>query len=52
MRSRCSQGVEMPFKQGIQLYGPKGEIVRVEGLFNGGAMVAAICTSVFEKVKH
>ena len=48
----CTQGVEVPFKQGIQLYGPKGEVVRVEGLFDGGAMVAAMCTSVFEKVKH
>ena len=48
----CNQGAEVPFKQGIQLYGPKGEIVRVEGLFDGGAMVAAMCTSVFEKVKH
>ena len=51
-RTMCNQGVEMPFKQGIQLYGPKGEKVRVEGLFDGGAMVAAMCTSVFEKVKH
>jgi len=51
-QNMCTQGVEVPFKQGIQLYGPKGEIVRVEGLFDGGAMVAAMCTSVFEKVKH
>ena len=23
----CTQGVGVPFKQGIQLYGPKGEVV-------------------------
>jgi len=51
-RSMCNQGVEVPFKQGIQLHSLKGEVVWVEGLFDGGAMVAAMCTSVFERVKH
>lgn len=36
----------------ITLEGPKGEAVRVRALFDDGAMVAAMCTSVFNKVKH
>ena len=51
-RKMCSEGTEIPFKQGIQLHGPKGEIVRVEALFDGGAMVAAMCSTVFRKIKH
>ena len=38
---------EVPFKQLLQLKGPQGEIVRVSALFDGGAMVGAMCTSVF-----
>ena len=38
---------EVPFKQLLQLKGPRGEIVHVSALFNGGAMVGAMCTSVF-----
>jgi hypothetical protein len=48
----CNRGIEIPFKQGIQLHGPKGEVVQVEALFDGGAMVAAMCSTVFEMVKH
>jgi hypothetical protein len=36
----------------LNLLGPQGEIVRVEALFDGCAMVSAMCTTVFEKVKH
>ena len=35
------------FKQLLQLKGPQGEIVCISALFNGGAMVGAMCTSVF-----
>ena len=35
------------FKQLLQLKGPQGEIVCVSALFDGGAMVGAMCTSVF-----
>ena len=43
---------EVPFKQLLQLKGPHGEIVRVSALFDGGAMVGAMCTSVFRAIKH
>ena len=43
---------EVPFIHGIQILGPKGEIIRVRALFDGGAMVAAMCTSIFYKVQH
>ena len=36
----------------IWLHRPQGEVVRVNVLFDGGAMVGAMCSSVFDKVKH
>ncbi|KAH7919477.1 hypothetical protein BV22DRAFT_987923, partial [Leucogyrophana mollusca] len=41
-----------PFLQCIELAGPKGEVVRVKALFDDGAMVGAMCSTVFHKVKH
>ena len=52
MREMCDIGMEVPFKHTLQLKGPQGEIVRVSALFDSTAMVAAMCQSVFEKVKH
>ena len=52
MREMCNVGMEVPFKHTLQLKGPQGEIVRVSALFDSTAMVAAMCQSVFEKVKH
>jgi len=49
------QHVEMeavPFLHQVLLEGPKGEIVRVRALFDDGAMVGAMCTLIFNKVKH
>ena len=43
---------EVPFMHWVWLHGPQGEVVRVNALFDGGAMVGAMCASVFEKVKH
>ena len=43
---------EVPFIHNIEILGPKGEINRVRALFDGGAMVGAMCASVFHKVKH
>jgi hypothetical protein len=43
---------EVPFKQELQLNGPQGETVRVSALFDGGAMVRAMCSSVFWMIKH
>jgi transposase InsO family protein len=51
-REMCNTGVEVPFQHTLLLLGPQGEIVRVAALFDGCAMVAAMCISVFEKVKH
>jgi hypothetical protein len=42
----------VPFLHQVSLEGPKGEIVRVRALFDDGAMVGAMCTSIFNKVKH
>jgi len=43
---------EAPFMHWLLLHGPQGEKVRVEALFDGGAMVGAMCTSFFKKVQH
>jgi len=42
----------IPFIHNINLEGPKGEIVRVRGLFDDGALVNAMCLTVFDKVKE
>ncbi|KAF8230723.1 hypothetical protein L208DRAFT_1280521, partial [Tricholoma matsutake] len=41
-----------PFMHNVKLWGPKGEIVQVWGMFDEGAMVAAMCSRVFSKGKH
>lgn len=41
-----------PFLQNISLAGPNGENNRVKALFDEGAMVSAMCTSVFNHIKH
>ena len=51
-RTMCNLGIEVPFQHILHLLSPKGEIVRVAALFDGCAMVSAMCTTVFEKVKH
>ena len=52
-RNICSSGkTEIPFAHQIKIHGPQGEIVRLSALFDGAAMVAAMCTSLFTKVKH
>ncbi|KAG1734563.1 hypothetical protein EDD22DRAFT_787862, partial [Suillus occidentalis] len=42
----------VPFIHHITLKGPKGEVVRIRALFDDGAMVAAMCSSIFHKIKH
>ncbi|KAG2743095.1 hypothetical protein P692DRAFT_20700954, partial [Suillus brevipes Sb2] len=42
----------VPFTHSVSLEGPQGETVRVRGLFDDGAMISAMCTSIYEKVKH
>ena len=51
-RPMCNMGIEVPFQHTLQLLGPQGEVVRVSALFDGCAMASAMCTTVFEKVKH
>jgi len=43
---------EVLFTHWLWLHGPKGEVVRVNALFDGGAMVGAMCSSIFKMVKH
>ena len=51
-RTMCNTGAEVPFQHMLRLLGPQGEVVWVSALFDGCDMVSALCTSVFEKVKH
>jgi hypothetical protein len=41
-----------PFVHGVELHGPKGEIVRLRGVFDDGASINAIDTRIFAMVKH
>lgn len=43
---------EHPFVHYISLHSKNGEITRVKALFDGGAMVGAMCASFFHRVKH
>ncbi|VDC01729.1 unnamed protein product [Peniophora sp. CBMAI 1063] len=42
----------LPFVQDIALLSSTGEISRVRGLFDDGARISILATSVFEKIKH
>ena len=42
----------IPFAHQIKIHGPQGEIVRVSALFDGVVMVAAMCVTLFNVVKH
>ena len=43
---------EVPFVHGVTLNGLSGSIVHVRGVFDSGAMVNAMCSSVYSRVKH
>jgi hypothetical protein len=51
-RLMCDKGIEVPFLHMLHLLGPQGEVVRVSALFDGCAMVSAMCATVFKKVQH
>jgi hypothetical protein len=51
-KSQLENGEAIPFIHRIELEGPQGEIVQIRALFDDRAMVSAMCTSIFEKVKH
>ena len=41
-----------PFIHGVKLHGPKGEIVRLNGVFNDRAMINAMDSRVFERIER
>ncbi|KAJ7071901.1 hypothetical protein B0H15DRAFT_793145, partial [Mycena belliarum] len=47
-----SKRASVPFICGIQIEGPRGERVRVRALEDGGALVNAMCTALYEAVRH
>ncbi|KAJ7106684.1 hypothetical protein C8R44DRAFT_638333, partial [Mycena epipterygia] len=49
---RGPKRASVPFICGIELEGPKGELVRVRALEDGGAMVSAMCTALYERERH
>ena len=52
-RETCRDAnTEITFAHQIKIHGPQGEIVQVSALFDGAAMVAAMCVSLFNRVKH
>ena len=42
----------VPFICGIEVEGPRGEKIRVRALEDGGAMANAMCTVLYEAVRH
>ena len=42
---------EIPFIHNIHIIRPKGEVAAIKALFDGGAMVNAMCTSAFNKAR-
>lgn len=51
-KTQLENGEAVPFIHRIELDSPKGEIIRIRALFDDGAMVSAMCTLIFQKVKH
>jgi len=47
-----SIGIEVPFKHTLEIMVAEGKTVCVSALFDGAAMVAAMCWSVFKRLKH
>jgi hypothetical protein len=43
---------EVPFVHGIAVNGPRGSIVRIRGVFDSGAMVNVMCSTVYDKIKQ
>ena len=51
-RLMCNTGVKVPFQHMLSLLGPQAEVVRVSALFDGCAIVSAMCTTIFKQVQH
>ena len=43
---------EVPFVHRVAVNGPRGSVVRVRGMFNSGAMANAMCSAVYDNIKH
>jgi len=43
---------DVPFTHPIALHDHCGKHIALNALFDGGALVAAMCTTVFHKIKH
>ena len=41
-----------PFIHEVELQGDKGGVIQIKGLFDDGAMVNSICSSLFRKLRH
>ena len=41
----------LPFIHMLSLKGPKGEAIHIQGLFDDGALVNVMCSTIFDKVK-
>ncbi|KAJ7233815.1 hypothetical protein C8J57DRAFT_1090226, partial [Mycena rebaudengoi] len=46
------RATSMPFVCYIEAEGPRGELIRIRSLVDNGAMVCAMCTTMYEAVKH
>jgi hypothetical protein len=44
--------VTRPFVHQVELQGTKRDAVHIQGLFDDGALVNSICSSVFKKLRH
>jgi hypothetical protein len=42
----------LPFICGIEVEGPWGELERIRALEDDGAMVNAMCTALYETIRH
>jgi hypothetical protein len=52
LKTQLESGESVPFMHQIILHGLQGELVRVKALFDDGAMVGVMCTSIFHQIKH
>jgi hypothetical protein len=52
IHEKSTRETKNPFMHHLLLHSANGEITRVKALFDGGAMVGAMCSSVFCRIQH
>ncbi|KAJ7748249.1 hypothetical protein B0H14DRAFT_3513840 [Mycena olivaceomarginata] len=52
VRETGREGTSVPFIGEIEAEGPRGEVVKIRALVDDGALVCAMCTEMYEGVKH